>query len=260
MISLAEDLVLWALVSSATKDSSGGRYDARTRIMIRHITWRLHIKLEELEAVEEKMVKLLQEEYNDKDAQQQQEDRNKNNKQRKWRRYAMIGLAAAGGGAIIGLTGGLAAPLVAAGAGAVLGASTAAALGSVAGLAIITSIFGAAGAGLTGYKMKRRVGGIDQFLFRPLTPGKQLAVTVAISGWLSSNTGEGDFTVPWLSLRQSTEQYCLVWEGKHLLRLGGAFEYILDSLISVAANEALKYTILSGLFIYCFGMYGYVCV
>lgn len=30
------------------------------------------------------------------------------------------------------------------------------------------------------------------------------------------------------------------------MRLGNAFEYILDSLVSVAATEALKYTVLAG--------------
>ena len=46
-----------------------------------------------------------------------EESRKKQEKKQKLKRYALIGLATAGGGAIIGLTGGLAAPLVAAGAG-----------------------------------------------------------------------------------------------------------------------------------------------
>lgn len=49
-----------------------------------------------------------------------------------------------------GVTGGLAAPLVAAGAATVIGSAGAAALGSAAGIAVMTSLFGAAGAGLTG--------------------------------------------------------------------------------------------------------------
>lgn len=49
-----------------------------------------------------------------------------------------------------------------------------------------------------------------------------------------------------MTLRHSQEQYYLVWETEHLVRLGSALEYILDSLMSVAANEALKYTVLSG--------------
>lgn len=50
----------------------------------------------------------------------------------------------------VGLTGGLAAPLIAAGAGVVIGGAGATVLGSVAGVAIIGSLFGVAGAGLSG--------------------------------------------------------------------------------------------------------------
>jgi len=51
---------------------------------------------------------------------------------------------------IVGLTAGIAAPLIAVGAGAIVGGVGAAGLGTVAGAAIIGSIFGVAGAGLTG--------------------------------------------------------------------------------------------------------------
>lgn len=51
---------------------------------------------------------------------------------------------------LVGLTAGIAAPLIAVGAGAIIGGVGAAGLGTVAGAAIIGSIFGVAGAGLTG--------------------------------------------------------------------------------------------------------------
>lgn len=35
-----------------------------------------------------------------------------------------------------------------------------------------------------GYKMKKRVGAIEEFEFLPLTEGKQLRITIAITGWL----------------------------------------------------------------------------
>lgn len=57
---------------------------------------------------------------------------------------------------LAGVTGGLAAPLVAAGAATIIGSAGAAALGSVAGIAVMTSLFGAAGAGLTGTVQKPR--------------------------------------------------------------------------------------------------------
>lgn len=59
------------------------------------------------------------------------------------------------------MTGGLAAPLVAAGAATIIGSAGAAALGSVAGIAVMTSLFGAAGAGLTGTVKKEQGVGKD---------------------------------------------------------------------------------------------------
>lgn len=44
---------------------------------------------------------------------------------------------------------------------------------------------------LSGFKMKKRVGGIEEFVFEPLTEGRQLHITIAISGWLNEeNPGE----------------------------------------------------------------------
>ena len=37
-----------------------------------------------------------------------------------------------------------------------------------------------------GYKMKKRVGAIEEFTFLPLTEGRQLHITIAITGWLAS--------------------------------------------------------------------------
>jgi len=38
---------------------------------------------------------------------------------------------------------------------------------------------------MLGYKMKKRVGGLTEFHFQPLTSGRSLNVTIAITGWLS---------------------------------------------------------------------------
>ncbi|CAL1292717.1 unnamed protein product [Larinioides sclopetarius] len=145
-----------------------------------------------------------------------------------------------------GLTGGLAAPFMAAGAGAIIGGAGAAALGSAAGVAVIGSLFGVAGAGLTGYKMQKRVGDIEEFAFDTLTEGKQLHITLAISGWLSEE-GKEAFQEPWYSLMHSREQYCLRYESTYLLQLGRALDYLFSFALTMAAQEALKYTILSGL-------------
>lgn len=54
------------------------------------------------------------------------------------------------------------------------------------------------------------------------------------------------FQAPWGSLGESGEQYCLVWESRYLRDLGSAMASLLDGLVSIVAQEALKYTVLSG--------------
>lgn len=230
------------LLSFSLKD---GHYDARARVLVCHVTSVLQVPVEELEVLEESFLESLKA-TKEEESETAEASRRKKENRRKWKRYLLIGLATVGGGTVIGVTGGLAAPLVAAGAATIIGSAGAAALGSVAGIAVMTSLFGAAGAGLTGYKMKKRVGAIEEFMFLPLTEGKQLHITIAITGWLGSGRYR-TFSAPWTTLGRSREQYCLAWEAKYLMELGNALETILSGLANMVAQEALKYTVLSGI-------------
>ncbi|XP_035295358.1 transmembrane and coiled-coil domain-containing protein 4 isoform X3 [Cricetulus griseus] len=102
------------------------------------------------------------------------------------------------------------------------------------------------GGAVIGYKMKKRVGAIEEFMFLPLTEGRQLHITIAITGWLGSGIYR-TFSAPWTALARSQEQYCLAWEAKYLMELGNALETILSGLANMVAQEALKYTVLSGI-------------
>lgn len=84
-----------------------------------------------------------------------------------------------GGGALFAVTGGLAAPAIAAGMGSILGfigAPTAVAgtitgfLGSTVGAATVTTTMAGAGAASTGSKMAYRTAGVSEFGFRELLP------------------------------------------------------------------------------------------
>jgi len=145
---------------------------------------------------------------------------------------------------LLGLTGGLSAPLIAAGATAIT--SGAAILGTPAGIAVIGSLFGVAGAGLTGFKMNKRVGNIEEFDFEQITTDRALHLTIAISGWITENAKDA-FSKPWMNLAHSQEQYCIRYESSYLLELGKAIDYFLGFAISMAAQEALKYTLLAGI-------------
>lgn len=101
------------------------------------------------------------------------------------RRPWKVGLAALSGGALMLYSGGLAAPSIAGSlfalctAGSTIGAvgttaatvatSVTAAMGvTISSTAAITAMFSASGAGLAGYKMKKRVAGVKEFFFLPL--------------------------------------------------------------------------------------------
>lgn len=171
----------------------------------------------------------------------------------------MIGAAGGIGGILVGLTGGLAAPLVATGittfAGAIGVAGATAALSGLtttAGAIIFGTAFGVAGAGLSGYRMNKRVGAIEEFVIENLsneansTLRHSLHCVLVVSGFIGDNN-EIAFKKPWRHLWQSNEQYTLRWEGKYLEELGKAIEYILSYAVSIAIQRSLMETVLAGL-------------
>nr|XP_020828783.1 transmembrane and coiled-coil domain-containing protein 4 isoform X3 [Phascolarctos cinereus] len=214
-----------------------GSYDARARVLVCHVTWLLKIAPEELENLEESLLESLKEKQ-EEESESAEALRKKRENRKKWKRYLLIGLATVGGGTAIGVTGGLAAPFMAAGAAAIIGTTGAAALGSVAGIAVITSLFGAAGAGLTGYKMKKRVGAIEEFEFLPLSDGKQLHITIAITGWLCSGK-YGSFASQAPSLRGRLDL-------RALFHLQTADPVIPDSMRVDASSPKIDSNLFSG--------------
>lgn len=67
---------------------------------------------------------------------------------------------------------------------------------------------------VSGFKMKKRVGEIEEFAFGILTGDPvihtELHITIAVSGWLSDEEPD-NFTRPWRPLLNSREQYFLRW-------------------------------------------------
>jgi Protein of unknown function (DUF726) len=166
---------------------------------------------------------------------------------RKWK----VGIATAAGAAVIGVAGGLAAPLVATGVGSVMGGlglgATAAAgyLGSVAGSTLLVgSLFGAYGGRMTGQMMDKYAREVEDFEFLPVHSSQKtsedqkegaeqasdhdhkLRVTICISGWL---TEKEEVVKPWRVLGIAAEVFALKWELETLLNLGHAMDGMLTS-------------------------------
>lgn len=127
----------------------------------------------------------------------------------------------------------------------IAGGAAAAGIATTAGAAVLGSLFGVAGAGLAGYKMKRRVGAIEEFAVETLSNGRNLHVAVAVSGWIADER-EDNFRWPWRHLACSTEQFCLRYESNYLLQLGQSFEYLMSFAVSYAIQQTLMETALAG--------------
>lgn len=109
-------------------------------------------------------------------------------------------------GTLFAVTGGLAAPGIAAGIAALAGsAATAAAVVTLTSTAAVTAIFGVGGGSLAAYKMQRRTQGVTEFEFQKenskanqtrsaLAIEAELFSTICLSGWLRDRC---DFQRPW---------------------------------------------------------------
>jgi len=147
-------------------------YVAPSRVLLLYLTSSLNLPLAVLISDEKKVAKGLLEAAKQMSGETEAQKKAEENKQlRKWK----VGLASVAGAALIGVTGGLAAPLVAAGVGSVMGGlglgATAAAgyLGSVAGSTLIVGgLFGAYGGKMTGQMMDAYAREVEDFAFLPV--------------------------------------------------------------------------------------------
>eukprot|EP01135_Chromosphaera_perkinsii_P003157 Nk52_evm46s236 gene=Nk52_evmTU46s236 len=221
-----------------------GVYDARARVIAWKVTGLFSVPwtcVEEFESVIAENLMLAAEE-----TEEEKSEREAKEKKRKRNKWLKVTAAALGGGAIVGLTGGLAAPILAAGAGAVVGASSGAFLASAGGIALVTTLFGAAGAGIGGYKMQKRVGDLEEFEFKAITREQRMHAIICITGWIE--TPEYDYAIPWVHLKDVGEQYSLRWDSEKLAEVNEALKNLIkNGALSFAAQETLKHTLLSGI-------------
>ncbi|CAK7334379.1 unnamed protein product [Dovyalis caffra] len=209
-------------------------YDARHRAALRLLATWLDIKWTKMEAIE--LMVACSAMAVAKEEASKEEAKSSKSKWAKWKRGGIIGAAAITGGTLLAITGGLAAPAIAAGFGAlaptlgtiipVIGASgfaaAASAAGTIAGSVAVAASFGGeqwitlpqvlkepaltAGAGLAGTKMARRTGSVDEFEFKPIGENHnqgRLAVGIVVSGCVFD---EEDFIKPWEGRNDNLER------------------------------------------------------
>ncbi|KAG0208676.1 hypothetical protein BGX33_006089 [Mortierella sp. NVP41] len=175
-------------------------------------------------------------------------------KKKKTWRYVATGLSIAAGATVIGLTGGLAAPLVAVGAGVLLG-SGAAVLGTTAGIAVMASLFGLAGGGLAGYKMHRRNKDLKVLSFTPIVKDPTLPqipslhLDIVISGYLFN---ESEVIDAWQGTAEhalnGNDVYHLTFEPADLVTLGNAFQrFVATEAVRMVSAQVIQQTVFAAL-------------
>lgn len=234
-------------------------YLAESRVLLLHITSSLGLSVSYLGHDEAKVARGLLAAAENLQADEETKKRAEENKgARKWK----VGLATVAGAALIGVTGGLAAPLLAAGVGTVMGGlglgATAAAgyLGSMAGSAVLVGgLFGAYGGRMTGQMMDQYAKEVEDFAFVPVKSAhrprkiekefRRLRVGIGISGWL---TDKNEVVEPWKVLGVDLESFALQWELEALMNLGNSLTSMIKSAAwGYAKKEIISHTVFAAL-------------
>ncbi|KAK4129202.1 DUF726-domain-containing protein [Parathielavia appendiculata] len=244
---------------------STGHYSAHARAMAVYLASALELPLAVLNSEEAEIAMSLVERSNQAvNAQQQtmsaQAEAEKRKQQNQSSRYWKVGLASVAGAALIGVTGGLAAPVVAGAIGGIMGSVGLGGVASFLGIfwmngALVGTLFGAFGARMTGEMVDRYAREVEDFRFIPLKDewgsrgsrdnDRRLRVTIGINGWLNSRD---DVTKPWRALGDDSEAFALRYEMSSLLGLGKSLQELVSSYAwNTIKLEILKRTVLATL-------------
>ncbi|OAA46846.1 transmembrane and coiled-coil domains 4 [Metarhizium rileyi] len=248
---------------------STGKYSAHSRTMVLYLASALEIPQTFVNREEVEIAHSLMEsstaDKTKQDTMSAEAEAERRRQQNKFSRFWKVGLASVAGAAVIGVTGGLAAPLVAGAIGGIMGGVGLGGVASFLGIfwlngALVGALFGAYGAKMTGELMDKYAKEVEDFKFIPLasaghglddpeSPAKEtrrLRVTIGINGWLND---ESDITTPWRVLPTSeTEVFALRYEMKTLLSLGTALQDLVQSFAwKTLKVEIVKRTVLATL-------------
>ncbi|KAH8656956.1 hypothetical protein BGZ60DRAFT_507648 [Tricladium varicosporioides] len=238
-----------------------GHYSAHSRTLLCYLVSSFTLPLSVLTHEETEVARTLmlasKQLSADAETQKRQEE---NASSRRWK----VGLASVAGAALIGITGGLAAPVVAGAIGGIMGGVGLGGVASFLGIfamngALVGTLFGAYGAKMTGGMVDQYAKEVSDFKFLPVAEewgehttkpeveeeSRRLRVTIGINGWLNSAE---DVIKPWRILGKDSENFALRYEMEALLGLGNSLESMVSSYAwSYVKLEILKRTVLATL-------------
>ncbi|KAH8899271.1 DUF726-domain-containing protein [Thozetella sp. PMI_491] len=247
---------------------STGNYTANSRVLVVYLASALALPLAVVIREETEIAKSLvessaaAEKQNAAGGMSADAEAQKRKQENQSSRYWKVGLASVAGAALIGVTGGLAAPVVAGAIGGIMGSVGLGGVASFLGIfwmngALVGTLFGAFGAKMTGEMIDQYAREVEDFRFLPLKDewgkgykkddkdARRLKVIIGINGWLSN---KDDVTRPWRVLNDDSEVFALRYEMDSLLSLGRSLEGLVSSYAwGVVKVEILKRTVLATL-------------
>ena len=243
--------VPWTVCYILLASSVANRHlDARARALLRRLSALLGVPWRWLARAEAVLSEVVIENELAAQGRAQADTSSRRKQPNKYVRAAKVGGVAVVGGTLIGLTGGLAAPAVIAGLGI---------MGSVVGISATLAVsagvlgvsFGAAGAGLCGYKMLRRTAELEDFAFDLIDRSPGLPVTLGVPGWLSSSDDSA-----WRAwdaalcgaASDGGEALALRWETAQLREMGNVVSSFVRSHASSYATSVVGTAVLGATF------------
>lgn len=224
-------------------------YDARSRVLLEKVAEQLGLSWMDVTKFEKRVTDALEieegvEKLKDKTAITRRE---KEAQRKKW---AMVGLATVGGGLVIGLSAGLAAPLVGVGLAGLLGGvgvgGTSAFLSGVGGAVLITTTGTAAGAALGGRGMSRRTQSVKTFMFQPIHNNKRINCIITVPGFMSGE--QDDVRLPFSVIDSIMgDVFSVLWEPEMMREMGNAINILWNETIVMGVQQVLAATIAGGL-------------
>lgn len=157
------------------------------------------------------------------------------------KRNMLVGVGAVVGGVALGMSAGFAVPVLMPMIAALFGATSSAS--AVIGISSLFGVlFGAGGAGFTGYRVHSRYRDVKEFKFNRICVNSRIRVFLGVSGWI---TCDEDITNPW-EFVTFRDTYALEVEKQAFMDLGTAIrDFLMSTAVSSFTISVLKTTALA---------------
>ncbi|KAL7271657.1 hypothetical protein RUND412_005561 [Rhizina undulata] len=225
-------------------------YDARSRSLLERVGKMLDVSWLDICKFEKRVTDALEMQEGAEQNWNEEEHMENRRKQARNRRYMMMGLATIGGGLVIGLSGGLLAPVIGAGLAAgftTIGvAGTGSFLAGTAGTALIASGAVVSGSTIGARASLNRTQSVETFEYRPLHNAKRVNLIITISGWM--NGKEDDVRLPFSTVDPVMgDIFSVYWEPEMLRSMGKTINILATEVLTQSLQQVLGSTILMAL-------------